>query len=233
MKGKYFPVVSTEIGENFCCRLLTWQRAKSARTSCRANLAQSVPIYVSSTMKLWSFRLASDENVEIERQCELKSSPRPRIHARHFKSIMPGAGISALILRARAHTMSMRLAVLPSAAECATVLEVKSTATDLCSLLGTGLLLLWWQRVLHFMLLFISIFFSVFSACFNFLVVFAIDSLIYEIESKIYYSSFMWTFFAFVVVFPLSPSSAVASPCAFPLSLFTFFSVGFRSHHFA
>lgn len=80
------------------------------------------------------------------------NSPRPRIYARHFKSIVPRSGIRALILGASTDAVSVRLAVFPTAAECAAVFKVKSTATDLCSLLGTGLLRLWWQRVLHFAL---------------------------------------------------------------------------------
>lgn len=68
------------------------------------------------------------------------NSPRPRIDARHFKSVVPCSGIGALVFRARAHAMPVRLAVLPTAAECSAILEIESAATDLCSLLGTGLL---------------------------------------------------------------------------------------------
>lgn len=86
---------------------------------------------------------------EIDR---INNSPRPRINARHFKSIVPCSGISALIFRARTDAMSVCFTILPTAAERSAVFEVKATATDLCSLLGTGLLRLWWQRILHFVL---------------------------------------------------------------------------------
>lgn len=77
-------------------------------------------------------------------------SPRPCVHARHFESIVPSAGVSSLVFGARAHPVSVSFAVLPTAAECAAVLEVKATATDLCSLLNAaGLLRLRWQRLLH------------------------------------------------------------------------------------
>lgn len=127
--------------------------------------------------KFWSFRfywnLWRDSDGKID-----SDLPRPSINARDFESVVPRSGVSALVLGACAHAMTMSFTVLPSSAERATVLEVKSTATDLRSLLGTGLLRLRWQRVLHFICLF----------CFNILIsiscCFVIDSLIYEIELK-------------------------------------------------
>lgn len=110
---------------------------------------------------------------------ELKSvnfhSPGPSVDAWHLEAVVPSTGISALILGARAHAMTVRLAVFPAAAERAAVLEVESTATDLCSLLRTGLWRLRRQRVLHSCDLFVSIIFLQFRV---------VKPLILDIESK-------------------------------------------------
>jgi hypothetical protein len=56
-----------------------------------------------------------------------KSVPGPGVDAGHLKSVMPGARVGSLSLRPRTNAVAMRFAILPSAAVCATVVEIKAT----------------------------------------------------------------------------------------------------------
>lgn len=58
-------------------------------------------------------------------------SPWPDVHSGHLKSIVPRARIGALMLWARAHTVAMRLALLPAAAVRPAILKVEAAAADL------------------------------------------------------------------------------------------------------
>lgn len=57
-------------------------------------------------------------------------SPGPGVDAGYFESEVPGAGVRTLSFRSRTHTVTVGLAVLPTATICTTIIKVESATVE-------------------------------------------------------------------------------------------------------